>query len=101
MDKLTSMEAFDSLIARNGTVVVDFSAPGCGPCKKVPGLLAEVLPLAPEGTQAAEADLSVLPALAQRFMVLSVPTIIIFRDGKEQTRFSGVPAKDKLLGALK
>jgi len=91
----------DNALKSAQTVIFDFSSPGCAPCRKVPGLLNEIVAeLQDHDIQTYEINVSDSPDLARRYMVLSVPTLIVFRDGKETSRFSSLPKKSKLLAAL-
>jgi thioredoxin-like negative regulator of GroEL len=76
-------------------VLLDFSSPGCAPCKKIaqalPAWLAELQPAA---VAAYEVDITVAASVAARFFVLGVPTLILFRQGKEIARFTSLPKTD-------
>lgn len=99
---LVNTSAFDELLSRTAILVADFSSPGCGPCKKVPPFIEEVLSeLNDPGIAACEVSVAASMDLAQRYMVMGVPTIIVFKNGIETTRFSSLPKKEKLLAALK
>lgn len=82
-------------------VLVDFFATWCGPCQMQAPIIAEVAEAA--GAQAAVGKLDTEAAMqtAQTYNVMSIPTIIIFKDGKEAKRFVGVQLKDELLAELK
>jgi thioredoxin 1 len=96
MQKIKSNEFEDKLKSAQ-FVIMDFSSPGCAPCKKVPGLLEEVMAeLNGVNIAAFEADVTENVEIAQKFMILGVPTIIIFKEGKEIQRFNSVPKKDKI-----
>lgn len=99
---LVNTQAFDELLNSSPTLVVDFSSPGCGPCKKVPPFLTEVLSeINDPAIAACEVNVAASMDLAQRYMVMGVPTIVVFKNGKETARFSSIPKKDKLIAALK
>jgi thioredoxin 1 len=78
-------------------VLLDFSSPGCAPCKKIaqalPALLEE---LRPADVAAFEVDIASDAAVAARFFVLGVPTLILFREGNELARFSSLPKADTI-----
>lgn len=77
--------------------MMDFGSPGCAPCKKIPALLEEVMSeLKDQDIRAYEVDVTENVEIAQRLMVLGVPTIIIFKEGQEVQRFNSVPKKDKI-----
>lgn len=101
MNQVNSQQ-FDALLNEHETVLADFSSPGCGPCKKVPPFIEEIMAeVNNPGIAACEINVATTMDLAQRYMVMGVPTIIVFKKGQETARFSSIPKKDKLLAALK
>jgi len=83
-------------------IIVDFSSPGCAPCKKIPPLLAEVMDqLKGVDIKAYEVNIADEPELAQKYFILGVPTIIVFKQGKEIGRFNSVPRIEKIKGIIK
>ncbi len=95
-------KTFDELLDKSEILVADFSSPGCGPCKKVPPFLTEVLTeINDPRISACEVNVASAMDLARRYMVMSVPTIIVFRKGQETARFTSLPKKEKLIAALK
>lgn len=99
------MEKFDAnnhekILKETEWVIFDFSSPGCAPCKKVPPILREIVEEAQVDIKAFEIDVTEYPQIAQEYMVLGVPTIIVFKQGKETQRFNSVPKKDKILKVL-
>lgn len=87
---VTSEAAFDALISRAAwPILVDFWAPWCGPCKTVAPELAKV---AAEGSGrylVAKVNTEELPVLAQRFGISGIPTLVIFKGGREVARQAG------------
>ena len=73
------MEKFDDLITSNIPVLVDFYAEWCGPCKMMKPILEDV-----------KADVDKHQELAAYYQIQSVPTLMIFKDGKQLWRQSGV-----------
>ncbi|MDQ1351305.1 MAG: thioredoxin 1 [Acidobacteriota bacterium] len=104
MEKIKSSTDFEDKLKTAEFVIVDFGSPGCAPCKKVPALLEEILAelqQADRGNIAAyEVDITENIEIAQKYFVLGVPTIIIFKQGKEVKRFNSLPKKDKIISAL-
>ena len=70
---------FDETVENNDMVVVDFWAPGCGPCQSVDTAFREVASRFP-GVVFAQVNVADNPELAQRLGVKSVPTIMLFRE---------------------
>ena len=92
---------FDELI-RDATVpvLVDFWAAWCGPCRAV---APELEKLAREKAQAAvvaKVDTDALPTLAARYAIRSIPTIVLFRDGREAKRLSGAMSAAQIASGL-
>jgi thioredoxin 1 len=92
---------FDEEIAGAGEpVLVDFWAEWCGPCKLIAPVLEEIA-----GEQAGKLRIAKLnvddnPAAARRFDVMSIPTLIVFKDGQPAKRLVGAKPKGALLEEL-
>ena len=78
-------------------VLIDFWATWCGPCMRQ-GPIVEAL--AEEGYAVGKVDVDQNMALAQQFRVVSIPTLILFKDGAEVKRFVGLTSKEELKSAL-
>ncbi len=102
MEKI-SLNDLESTLQAAPRVILDFNSPGCAPCKKVAAVLEELeqetrgqaIPL-----RIYSVDISLEPAIAQKFFILGVPTLILFKQGKEIARLNSVPKKEKLLQLL-
>lgn len=88
-------------IAASAWVLVDFSSPGCAPCRKMAPLIEAVIAEKKElDLKAYEVNVADQPALAQAVGVWSVPTLVVFHEGRETTRFNGLPKMEKVLAQL-
>lgn len=91
------MNNFEKLITGAKPVVVDFSAEWCGPCKMMPPILSELKKKIGDDATIIKMDIDKNPSYAQKYSVQSVPTLMIFQNGKMLWRRSGVtPAKEIL-----
>jgi thioredoxin 1 len=101
MEKIVD-DSYKSIVDSEGYVILDFSSPGCAPCKKVPPLIEEIISDLPDkDIKGYEIDVTENPSSAQDYFVLGVPTIIVFKNGKELKRFNSVPGKAKIIKAIK
>ena len=92
---------FDESIGSADTaVVVDFWAEWCGPCKMIAPVLEEIASAHGETIQIAKLDVDDNPNIARRFDVMSIPTLLVFRDGEVQKRLVGAKGKAQLLEEL-
>jgi thioredoxin 1 len=96
MQKVTEAN-YDEIVAQaNLPVVLDFGATWCGPCKKLEPIIEE-LGLEKNGSVLmAKVDVGEAPAIAQKFGVMGVPTVIFLKEGKPVHQFTGVVSKDKM-----
>jgi thioredoxin 1 len=96
MEKITLAE-LDGKLQASPFVILDFTSPGCAPCKKIaqalPALLAE---LQPASVAAYEVDITTDAPIAARYFVLGVPALIVFKAGREVARFSQLPKTDTI-----
>lgn len=85
---------FDASI-ENGITLVDFYAEWCGPCKMLSPIL-EMLDQEQTKVQIIKVDVDADPAIAQRYGVMSMPTMIVFKDGEKVDQKVGLLSKEAL-----
>lgn len=90
---------FDAAI-KNKTILVDFWASWCMPCKMIAPILNEIAEELPEGKFIGKVDVEKFPGLSNRFKIRGIPTLILFKNGKEIDRFVGVKSKSALKNKL-
>lgn len=88
------------VIESKKTTLVDFFATWCGPCKMLAPILEDVAGQAGEAVTIGKVDIDECAGLAQNYEVMSVPTLILFKDGKEEKRVVGLQSKQALLSLI-
>ncbi|MEI6142735.1 MAG: thioredoxin, partial [Mariniphaga sp.] len=82
---------------KKGIILVDFWAEWCGPCKMMAPVLNELVSELPENKTIGKLDVEQFQSVSATYRVRGIPTMILFKDGKEVNRFVGVKSKDFLL----
>ena len=101
MEITITKENFESEVLKSDKpVLVDFFATWCGPCKMLMPTIDEI---ANENTdiKVAKADVDENMELAKEYKIFSVPTLMVFKDGKVAKQMVGVQSKEQILDALK
>lgn len=95
-----NQENFDQTIGSTETVLVDFWAPWCGPCKMLGPIFEEAEKEVNGKAVLAKVNVDEQQDLAVRFGVTSIPTIIVFKNGQETSRSLGFIDKAKVLALI-
>lgn len=100
LKKLNTQNFDNEVLNNNGVALVDFYADWCGPCKMVAPIVNEIANERSDIT-VGKVNVDENNSLAVKYGVVSIPTLIVFKDGKEQTRIVGYRPKEDILAILK
>ncbi|MEM9822429.1 MAG: thioredoxin [Bacteroidota bacterium] len=92
--------SFNELINGEKAVLIDFHATWCGPCQALAPVLKEAAQDLRGQAKIIKIDIDKHPKLADQLKVRGVPTLILYRKGKQLWRQSGAMSKQQLLSAL-
>ena len=98
--ELTDATFAETIGAADKPVLVDFTAAWCGPCKTISPILDELSVEQAEKLTIVKIDVDANPETTLRYDVMSMPTLILFRDGEPERRFVGARGKQHLLNEL-
>ena len=91
---------FEQAIAGDKPVLVDFWATWCGPCRMIAPVIEEIAADFEGRAVVGKVDVDQEPGLAQQYQIMSIPTLLIFKGGKEVKRLVGLTPKSTLVELL-
>ena len=95
------MASFNELIQGNKVVLVDFSAAWCGPCQTLAPILKEVKEEIGDSLSIIKIDVDKNQALAAKFQIQGVPTLILYKNGEQVWRQSGLLQRSELVKLIR
>lgn len=95
------MASFNELIDKKIPVLVDFKADWCGPCKTMIPILKDVKQQLKETISIIKIDVDKNASIASQYQIRGVPTLMIFKEGKEVWKQSGVVQASQLIEIIK
>jgi thioredoxin 1 len=101
MLKTVTDATFEAEVVKSGRpVLVDFWAPWCGPCIAMEPALEELTKEFEGKVDVAKLNVDENPTTSQSFDVMSIPNMVLFKNGKPVERIIGLTSKDKVAGVL-
>jgi thioredoxin 1 len=81
--------------------LLDFTATWCGPCKRFTPVVESLADENVGAFRVGKIDIDASPSVAARFNIRGAPTVIVFKNGREVARHTGVTSKERLLALLR
>ena len=97
--EITAADFDDEVLAAEGTVLVDFFATWCGPCKMMAPIISEIADENPN-VKVFKVDVDEAEEIAMRYGIMSIPTMIVFKNGEPVKTFVGLTEKNKITAEL-
>jgi len=94
------MSQFSELIHQEKPVLIDFFAEWCGPCKMMSPILKQVKDSLGDSVSILKVDVDKNQSIAAKYQVRGVPTLVLFKQGKQLWRQSGVVQKEELINII-
>lgn len=93
---LSGSEFEEKVLKSDVPVLIDFWAPWCGPCKAIGPSIEQLASEYSGKAKVFKVDVDDNPEIAQRYNVMSIPALLVFKDGKEAGKLVGAAAKPKI-----
>ena len=97
---LTDKDFSAEILEREGVALIDFWAEWCGPCRMMGPVVDELVSDYEGKARVYKLDVDAYGALAAQYGVMNIPTLLLFKNGKEQQRLVGLQPKAALAAAL-
>ena len=97
VETLTTSTFDETVVSSELPVLVDFWAEWCGPCKAIAPILEEIAGEHGDRVRIAKINVDENPDIARRFDVMSIPTLILFKEGTAEARLVGAKGKSQLV----
>ena len=99
--KLNSSNFEEEINEKEKTVLVDFWAEWCGPCRMLAPVIEEIAEECGDICKVCKVNVDEAPELAGKFRIVSIPTLIVFKNGEVISESVGVQPKEKIIEMIK
>ncbi len=97
---INNMEEFDAVVNGDKVTLVDFWANWCGPCKMLMPTIEEVAKELDGTANVAKVNVDDNEDIAIKFKIMSIPTLMIFKNGEMKEKMIGLRAKQQIIDAI-
>ena len=98
--KISSENYEEEVLKADKPVIIDFYADWCGPCRMMSPIIDEIAEEKADSIKVGKVNVDENQDLAMKYGVMSIPTIVIIKNGKVEKTFVGVRDKSEILGAI-
>ena len=95
------MSKFNDIIQGDKPVLIDFSAEWCQPCRMMPPILKQVKTELGDRIRILKVDVDKNPAIARKYMIQNVPTLMVFKNGEVKFRQAGVIPAQQIISIVR